>query len=136
MMKQKNSKTTYNMPKFKIGDKISNGKIQYTVLDIQTNCLGDSCYVFKHPIKDNNFIWISEEVDESFELVQTDSDELVPTNSDSFDWQSFRAEAAKDILCSIIQSGYYGEDRIEHQSELGVRYADALVLKLKETEEK
>jgi hypothetical protein len=124
------------MPKFKIGDKISNGKIQYTVLDIQTNSLGDSCYVFKHPIKDDNFIWISEQIDESFELVPTNSDELVPTDSDSFDWQSFRAEAAKDILCSIIQSGYYGEDRIEHQSELGVKYANALVLKLKETEEK
>lgn len=29
------------MPKFKIGDKISNGKIQYTVLDIQINSIGD-----------------------------------------------------------------------------------------------
>ena len=82
------------MPKFKSGDKISNGKIQYTVLGIQTNCLGDLCYVFKHPVKDDNFIWVSEEVDKSFELVQTDSD--------FFDWQSFRAEAAKDILCAMI----------------------------------
>lgn len=119
------------MPKFKIGDKISNGKIQYTVLDIQTNCNGDLCYVFKHPIKDNDFIWVSDEVDKSFVLVPTNS-----TNSDSFDWQSFRVEAAKDILCAIIQSGYYGEDRIEHQSELGVKYANALVSKLKENEVK
>lgn len=124
------------MPKFKIGDKISNGKIQYTVLDIQTNCIGDLCYVFKHPIKDDNFIWVSEEVDKSFELVPTNSDELVPTNSDSFDWQSFRAEAAKDILCAIIQSGYCGEDRIAHQSALAVRYADSLIKQLEEKEEK
>jgi hypothetical protein len=53
-----------------------------------------------------------------------------------FDWQSFRAEAAKDILCSIIQSGYYGEDRIAHQSELAVGYANELVKQLKEKEEK
>lgn len=54
----------------------------------------------------------------------------------NFDWQSFRNQAAKDILCSIIQSGYYGEDRIAHQSELAVKYADALVSNLKEKEEK
>ena len=52
-----------------------------------------------------------------------------------FDWQSFRAEAAKDILCSMIQGGY-GQDRIEHQSELAVKYADSLISKLKEKEEK
>lgn len=53
-----------------------------------------------------------------------------------FDWQSFRAEAAKDILCAIIQSGYYGEDRIVHQSELAVKYTDELIKKLKKKEEK
>ena len=53
-----------------------------------------------------------------------------------FDWQSFRAEAAKDILCAIIQSGYYGEDRIVHQSEWAVGYANELVKQLKEKEEK
>lgn len=115
------------MPKFKIGDKISNGKIQYTVLDIQTNSIGDLSYVFKHPTKDSNFIWVTEEVDKLFELVST--------NSNSFDWQSFRAEAAKDILCAIIQSGYYGEDRIEHQSELAVGYANELCKQLKEKED-
>lgn len=49
-----------------------------------------------------------------------------------FDWQSFRVEAAKDIMCSIIQSGYYGEDRIAHQSELAVKYTDELVKALKD----
>ena len=53
-----------------------------------------------------------------------------------FDWQSFRAEAAKDILCAIIQSGYYGDDRIAHQSKLAVGYANELCKKLKEKEEK
>ena len=56
-------------------------------------------------------------------------------SANNFDWQSFRAEAAKDILCSIIQSGYYGEDRIAHQSELAVGYANELVKQLKEKEE-
>jgi hypothetical protein len=51
-------------------------------------------------------------------------------------WQSFRNQAAKDILCSIIQSGYYGEDRIEHQSALAVKYADELIKQLKEKKEK
>jgi len=51
-------------------------------------------------------------------------------------WQSFRAETAKDILCAIIQSGYCGEDRIVHQSELAVKYADELIKQLKEKEEK
>ena len=56
-------------------------------------------------------------------------------SANNFDWQSFRAEAAKDILCSIIQGGY-AESRIEYQSELAVRYADELIKKLKEKEEK
>ena len=62
-----------------------------------------------------------------------------PINEESannFDLQSFRAEAAKDILCAIIQSGYYGEDRIAHQSELAVGYSNELVKQLKEKEEK
>ena len=54
---------------------------------------------------------------------------------EDFDWQSFRAEAAKDILCAMIQGGY-GQDRIEHQSVLAVKYADELITQLKEKEEK
>ena len=50
-------------------------------------------------------------------------------------WQSFRAEAAKDILCSMIQGGY-AESRIEYQSELAVKYATELVKQLKEKEGK
>ena len=49
-----------------------------------------------------------------------------------FDWQSFRAEAAKDILCAIISQpnlGYYG-DEVEN----AVIFADKLISKLKEKE--
>lgn len=90
--------------------------------------MGVLCYIFKNPIKDNNFRWVAEQVDKMFDLISN--------TPDSFDWQSFRAEAAKDILCAIIQSGYYGEDRVLHQSELAAKYADALITKLKEKEEK
>jgi hypothetical protein len=51
-----------------------------------------------------------------------------------FDWQSFRAEAAKDILCAIISQpnlGYYG-DEVEN----AVIFVDKLISKLKEKEEK
>lgn len=65
-----------------------------------------------------------------------DPEELIFLDNDNFDWQSFRVEAAKDILCAIIQSGYYGEDRINHQSELAVGYANELIKQLKEKEEK
>lgn len=68
--------------------------------------------------------------------VYLDKEELVFLDSDNIDWQSFRAEAAKDVLCAIIQSGYYGEERIVHQSELAVKYTDELIKKLKEKEEK
>lgn len=52
-----------------------------------------------------------------------------------FDWQSFRAEAAKDILCAMIQGGY-DYSRTKSQSELSVKYADELIKQLKEKEEK
>lgn len=56
---------------------------------------------------------------------------------DNFDWQSFRNQAAKDILCSMANQRVYGEDKtILHQSELAIKYADILISKLKEKEEK
>lgn len=67
-----------------------------------------------------------------YEIIAGDC--LVEIEND-FDWQSFRAEAAKDILCAIIKSGYYGEDRITHQSVLAVKYATELVKQLKEKED-
>ena len=64
------------------------------------------------------------------------TEELDFLDSDNIDWQSFRVETAKDILCSMIQDGYYGEDIIAHQSELAVGYANELCKQLKEKEEK
>ena len=53
----------------------------------------------------------------------------------SFDWQPFRNQAAKDILCSMIQGGY-DYSRTKSQSELAIKYADELIRQLKEMEEK
>lgn len=61
---------------------------------------------------------------------------------DNFDWQSFRAEAAKNILCAIInrESSFTrnGEVVVSHKDfiEMAIEDADALIIKLKEKEEK
>lgn len=60
---------------------------------------------------------------------------IIDEEENDFDWQSFRAEAAKDILCSMIQGGY-AESRIYSHAALAVKYADSLIAKLKENEEK
>jgi len=68
---------------------------------------------------------------------------LIPEPYDEFfDWQSFRAEAAKDILCAVInREGSFtrnGQVVVSHQDfiEMAVEDADALIAKLKEKEEK
>ena len=53
-------------------------------------------------------------------------------NQDSFDWQSFRAEAAKDILCAMIN--HFGTSSIDMDDV--VKWTDSLISKLKEKEEK
>jgi len=59
-----------------------------------------------------------------------------------FDWQSFRALAAKDILCAIInrESSFTrnGEVVVSHKDfiEMAIEDADVLIAKLKEKEEK
>lgn len=47
------------------------------------------------------------------------------------DWDAFRAEAAKDILCAMI-SGGYGQGRVQAQVQLAKEYADELIKQLKE----
>lgn len=52
----------------------------------------------------------------------------------TFDWQSFRNQASKDILCAIISQpniGYYG-----NEVEDAVIFADKLISKLKESDGK
>lgn len=64
-----------------------------------------------------------------------------PINEESannFDWQSFRAEAAKDILCAIITANnwFYGnETESATKIESAIKLADKLISKLKEKEE-
>lgn len=52
---------------------------------------------------------------------------------EDFDWQYFRNQAAKDILCALIT--HYGE-ALNDTVKDSVLYADALITKLKEKEEK
>ena len=64
------------------------------------------------------------------------------TAKEQFDWQSFRALAAKDILCAIInrESSFTrnGEVVVSHKDfiEMAIEDADVLITKLKEKEEK
>jgi hypothetical protein len=58
----------------------------------------------------------------------------------SFNWQSFRAEAAKDILCALIpfgkDEGLTKEETLEYCVKNAVFIADKLITKLKEKEGK
>lgn len=45
-------------------------------------------------------------------------------------WDDFRKEAAKDILCNMVNGGY-DSSRIVEQTELAIRYADELIKQLK-----
>ena len=53
-------------------------------------------------------------------------------NVKQFDWESFRAEAAKDILCAMIN--HFGTKDIDMDDV--VKWTDSLISKLKEKEEK
>lgn len=58
-----------------------------------------------------------------------------------FDWQSFRAEAAKDILCAVLSGGIAsGMIGIVPEKEIivkaSIEIADELVKQLKEKEDK
>lgn len=66
-----------------------------------------------------------------------DLDFNVPQESEqlsSFDWKSFRAEAAKDILCALIHKtdNFIGKDSAGY----AIMIADELINQLKEKEEK
>lgn len=49
--------------------------------------------------------------------------------SNSFDWKSFRAEAAKDILCAMISTM---QQMNQDDIDTAVDIADTLILRLKE----
>lgn len=58
-------------------------------------------------------------------------EEIVPAKciSDAPDWEKFRREAAKDILCSMVRGGY-GRGREKEQAKLAVEYADELIKRI------
>ena len=58
--------------------------------------------------------------------------ELIQDSTDDFDWKSFRAEAAKDILCAMIN--HFGTSQLDVND--AIIWADTLISKLKEKEEK
>lgn len=53
-----------------------------------------------------------------------------------FDWQSFRNQAAKDILCAMIRRHDYCIEDVVDGIDKAVCVADSLISKLKEKEEK
>lgn len=67
-------------------------------------------------------------------------------NEDSFDYQSFKAEAAKDILCAIISCPIIKDLKDDKgnlipfekfaATKVAIDYADELIKQLKEKEEK
>lgn len=67
----------------------------------------------------------------------TQSSERFIQNVSSFDWESFRAEAAKDILCGIVSHPNIrcGVGNTETQVGYALQYADELIRQLKEKEE-
>lgn len=63
----------------------------------------------------------------------TKEDLIFPDATDctNIDWQSFRREAAKDILCAMV-SGGYGRGRESEHAYLAIKYADELIKHLKQ----
>lgn len=52
----------------------------------------------------------------------------------NIDWEAFRIEAAKDILCAMVRGGY-SQGRIQEQAKLAKRYADELIKLFRDGEE-
>lgn len=54
--------------------------------------------------------------------------------SEPVDWQAFRREAAKDILCALAGNKDYLKviGRIEPETMLAIKFADELIKQLKE----
>lgn len=66
--------------------------------------------------------------------LKPDEIELLQNETDDFDWRSFRAEAAKDILCAMIPgaNNIIGPKNVEY----AILIAEELIKQLKEKEEK
>ena len=56
--------------------------------------------------------------------------ELIQDKTDDFDWQSFRNQAAKDILCAML-GNKRNTDFCPDKIEFSIKYADELIKSLK-----
>lgn len=66
--------------------------------------------------------------------VEIIEDEKPKEPKDTTDWDAFRREAAKDILCALVGNKDYLKviGRIEPETMLAIRFADELCKQLKE----
>lgn len=113
----------------------SDGKI----IDVEVHGWNGDCAISYHT--DFKDFYKPEDLD--FNVVETKD---VGTTEKPFDWQSFRAEAAKDILCAIIASpaiNKFKDERgklidfcKEKACGISIQYAEELVKQLKGKEEK
>lgn len=93
----------------------SDGKI----IDVEVSAWSGDCAIAYHT--DLKYFYKPEDLD--FNIPQETE------QSDSFDWKSFRVEAAKDILCAMISTMHQlNSDEID----TAVGIADDLILRLKE----
>ena len=60
--------------------------------------------------------------------LQVNYEDVIFLSEDSIDWQSFRREAAKDILCACFSGNIVADVRG------AIRYADELIKQLREDE--
>lgn len=66
----------------------------------------------------------------------SDAEWTIIEEETSFDWQSFRAEAAKDILAGFAAKiGHPIDDYSEQSCKYAINLADELIKQLKEKEE-
>lgn len=104
----------------------SDGKI----IDVEVHGWQGDCAISYHT--DFKDFYKPEDLD--FNVVETKD---VGTTEKPFDWQSFRNQAAKDILCAMIAK--FGmkdklEDIITEDIKFSIVCADMLIAKLKEKE--
>lgn len=98
----------------------SDGKI----IDVEVHGWAGDCAISYH----TNFKDFYKPEDLDFNVPEQTNE-----SADDFDWQSFRAEAAKDILCAMIARGEKVKDIVV---SIAIDGADKLIKELKERGEK
>lgn len=101
----------------------SDGKI----IDVEVHGWNGDCAVSYH----TNFKNFYKPEDLDFDIPQESE------QSSSFDWQSFRAEASKDILCSMLTDQRISETMpYKDLVKMSLECTDELIKQLKEKKEK